>query len=140
MIQGIDHVAVAVQDLDAAVQLFEAVFGMRVKHREEVESFQVRVATLDTGGTDIELIQATSPDSPIARFVAERGSGLHHVALRVPDIDTALTMLREQGVPLIDQAPRPGKDGSRVAFIHPKATSRVLCELVENRRSAAPKR
>ena len=134
MIQGIDHVAIAVADLDAAIQMFESVLGMKVKHREDVAGFKVKIATLGTGGTDIELIQATSPDSPVAKFVAERGPGLHHVALAVPDIETALGMLREQGVQLIDQTPRPGKDGSRVAFIHPKATGRVLCELVENRR------
>jgi methylmalonyl-CoA epimerase len=134
MIQGIDHVAIAVEDLDRAADLFATVLGMRVKHREEVPGFKVKTATLETGGADIELIQATSPDSPIAKFVAERGAGLHHVALRVPDIDTALSMLREQGVALIDQTARPGKDGSRVAFIHPKATGRVLCELVELRR------
>jgi methylmalonyl-CoA epimerase len=134
MIQGIDHIAIAVADLDAAIQMFESVLGMKVKHREDVAGFQVKIATLGTGGTDIELIQATSPDSPVAKFVAERGPGLHHVALAVPDIETALGMLREQGVQLIDQTPRPGKDGSRVAFIHPKATGRVLCELVENRR------
>ena len=130
---GIDHIAIAVQDLDAAIQLFKSVLGMRLKHREEVAGFKVIIATLDTGGTDIELIQATSPDSPIAKFVAERGAGLHHVALRVPDIDAALQTLRAQGVPLIDETARPGKDGSRVAFIHPKATGRVLCELVQPR-------
>lgn len=134
MIQGIDHIAIAVADLEAAVQVFESVLGMKVKHREDVAGFKVKIATLGTGGTDIELIQATSPDSPVAKFVAERGPGLHHVALAVPDIDTALGLLREQGVQLIDQTPRPGKDGSRVAFIHPRATGRVLCELVENRK------
>jgi methylmalonyl-CoA/ethylmalonyl-CoA epimerase len=132
-LDGIDHIAIAVTDLDAAIQLFKSVLGMRLKHREDVAGFQVTIATLDTGGTDIELIQATSPDSPIAKFVAERGAGLHHVALRVPDIDAALETLRAQGVPLIDETPRPGKDGSRVAFIHPKATGRVLCELVQPR-------
>jgi methylmalonyl-CoA epimerase len=134
MIRGIDHIAIAVADLDEAVRLFESVLGMRVKHRENVASFRVTIATLETGGTDIELIQATSPDSPIAKFVAERGAGLHHVALAVPDIEAALETLRSQGVQLIDQTPRPGKDGSRVAFIHPKATGRVLCELVQPRK------
>jgi len=134
MIQGVDHVAIAVADIEAAIQLLATVLGTTVKHREDVESFQVKIATLETGGTDIELIQATSPDSPVAKFVAERGAGIHHIAFVVPDIDTALGMLREQGVQLIDQTPRPGKNGSRVAFIHPGATGRVLCELVENRK------
>ena len=134
MIQGIDHIAIAVADIEAAIQLFESVFGMKVKHREDVASFKVKIATLATGGTDIELIQATSDDSPVATFVAERGAGLHHVAFAVPDIESALGMLREGGVQLIDQTPRPGKDGSKVAFIHPKATNRVLCELVQKRK------
>jgi len=134
MINGIDHVSIAVPDIEAAIVLFESVLGMKVKHREDVAAFNVKTATLSTGGTDIELIQAASDDSPIARFVAERGAGLHHIALAVPDIEAALATLREQGVQLIDEAPRPGKDGSRVAFIHPKATGRVLCELVQNRK------
>jgi methylmalonyl-CoA epimerase len=134
MIQGIDHIAIAVADLEAAIGVFEIVLGMKVKHREEVAGFKVMIATLSTGGTDIELIQPTSDDSPVAKFIAERGPGLHHVALSVPDIDKALGALREQGVQLIDPTPRPGKDGSRVAFIHPKATNRVLCELVQNKK------
>ena len=134
MIRGIDHIAIAVDDLEAAIQLFESVLGMKLKHREEVAGFKVKIATLATGGTDIELIQAASPDSPIAKFVAERGPGIHHIAVVVPDIDAALATLAQQGVQLIDQTARPGKDGSRVAFIHPKATGRVLCELVEIRK------
>lgn len=139
MIRGIDHIAIAVEDLEAAVSLFESVFGMTVKHREEVAGYKVKIATLATGGTDIELVQATSADSPIAKFVAERGPGIHHIAIAVPDIDAALATLEEQGVQLIDRTARPGKDGSRVAFIHPKATGRVLCELVENRNSGHAK-
>jgi len=135
MIQGIDHVAIAVADLEAAIGVFEQVLGMKVKHREDVADYKVKIATLSTGGTDIELVQATSDDSPVAKFVAERGPGIHHIALSVPDIDQALGALREQGVQLIDQTSRPGKDGSRVAFIHPKATNRVLCELVQNRKT-----
>lgn len=134
MIQAIDHVAIAVADLDAAIGVFESILGMRVKHREDVPDFKVRIATMSMGGTDIELIQATSDDSPVAKFVAERGPGLHHVALRVPDLAAALSTLNAQGVRLIDHKPRRGKDGSLVAFIHPAATGRVLCELVQNRR------
>jgi len=134
MIQGIDHIAIAVADLEAAITLFETVLGMKVKHREEVAGFKVKIATLSTGGTDIELIQPTSDDSPVAKFIAERGPGMHHIALAVPDIEKALGTLREQGVQLIDSMPRAGKDGSKVAFIHPKATNRVLCELVQNKK------
>ena len=134
MIRGIDHVAIAVEDLDATVALFEKTLGLKVTHREEVAGSRVRVATLSTGGTDIELVQGTAPDSPIAKFLADRGPGIHHIALEVSDIDAALAALKEQGVQLIDTRARPGKQGSRVAFIHPRATGRVLCELVENRK------
>jgi len=131
MIHGIDHIAIAVADIEAAIGVFEQVLGMKVKHREDVPTFKVKTATLSTGGTDIELIQATSDDSPVAKFVAERGAGLHHVGFAVPDIEKALAALRDEGVQLIDQTPRRGKEGSRVAFIHPRATNRVLCELVQ---------
>jgi methylmalonyl-CoA epimerase len=134
MIKGIDHIAIAVEDIDASIALFEKVLGMKLKHREDVGEFKAKVATLETGGTDIELVQATSPESPIAKFVAERGAGIHHIALEVGDIVAALAALQKEGVQLIDTKARPGKQGSRVAFIHPKATGRVLCELVENRR------
>jgi methylmalonyl-CoA epimerase len=108
---------------------------VQVRHREEVAGFRVKVATLATGGTDIELIQGTSADSPVTKFVAERGPGLHHVAFEVADIDAALAALKARGVQLIDETARPGKEGSRVAFIHPKATGRVLVELVESRKT-----
>jgi methylmalonyl-CoA epimerase len=131
-----DHIAVAVPDLEAAIVLFESVFGFKLKHREEVAAFKVAIATLSTGGTDIELIQATSPDSPVAKFVNERGAGIHHVAFEVADIVQELSRLRAQGIHLIDETPRTGKEGSLVAFIHPKATGRVLCELVQNKKGS----
>ena len=90
MIQGIDHVAIGVADLETAIQLFESVLGMKVQHPEDVASFKVKIATLATGGTDMELIQATTDDSPVAKFVAERGARLHHTAFPFPDIDTAV--------------------------------------------------
>ena len=130
-IRGIDHIAIAVEDLDAAIAVFDSVFGLKAHHREEIASFGVRIATIATGGTDIELVQGTTPDSPVTKFVAARGPGLHHIALHVGDIDGALQKLAAGGVPLIDTVARPGKQGSRVAFIHPKATGKVLCELVE---------
>ena len=130
-IRGIDHVAIAVENLDAAVALFDTVFGLKAHHREEIAGFGVAIATIKTGGTEIELVQGTTPDSPVTKFVASRGAGLHHIALEVGDIDGALRKLAAKGIPLIDAAARPGKQGSRVAFIHPKATGKVLCELVE---------
>ena len=133
-IRAIDHIAVAVENLDAAVTLFENVFGLKAHHREEIAGFGVAIATIATGGTEIELVQGTTPDSPITKFVAARGPGLHHIAFEVGDIDGALRKLTAKGIPLIDTVARPGKQGSRVAFIHPKATSKVLCELVERQK------
>lgn len=134
MIRGIDHIAIAVEDLDASIALFEKVFGLKVKHREEIAGYGVRLATIPTAGAAIELVQGTTPDSPITKFVKERGPGMHHVAMEVTDIDAALAALGGKGVQVIDKTARPGKEGSRVAFIHPKVTGRVLCELVENRK------
>jgi methylmalonyl-CoA/ethylmalonyl-CoA epimerase len=134
MIGGIDHIAIAVENIDTAIALFENVLGLKVTHREEIAGYGVRVATIATGGTDVELVQGTTPDSPISKFIAARGPGMHHVAFRVDDIHHALAEMKERGVDLIDQTPRPGKQGSLVAFIHPKATGRVLCELVQNRK------
>ncbi|MCI0451347.1 MAG: methylmalonyl-CoA epimerase [Candidatus Latescibacteria bacterium] len=133
-IRGIDHIAVAVENLDAAIALFESVFGLKAHHREEIAGFGVAIATIATGDTEIELVQGTTPDSPITKFVAARGPGLHHIAFEVGDIDGALKKLAAKGIPLIDSVARPGKQGSRVAFIHPKATGKVLCELVERKK------
>lgn len=133
-VDGIDHIAIAVEDIDAAVALYENVLGLKVVHREEIAGYGVKVATIATGGTDVELVQGTTPDSPIAKFIASRGPGMHHVAFRVDDIHAALAEMKARGVDLIDQTPRPGKQGSLVAFVHPKSTGRVLCELVQNRK------
>jgi methylmalonyl-CoA/ethylmalonyl-CoA epimerase len=130
-IRRIDHIAIAVENLDAAMALFESVFGLKAHHREEIANFGVAIATIRTGDAEIELVQGTTPDSPITKFVATRGPGLHHIALEVGDIDGALRKLAAKGIALIDTVARPGKQGSRVAFIHPKATGKVLCELVE---------
>lgn len=134
MIRGIDHIAIAVEDIESAIALYRDVLGLSVTHREDIAGYGVRVATLSTGGTDVELVQGTAPDSPITKFVSTRGAGIHHIAFEVENIDVALSALKANGVELIDDAPRPGKNGSRVAFIHPRATGRVLCELVQNRR------
>jgi methylmalonyl-CoA/ethylmalonyl-CoA epimerase len=134
VIRGIDHIAIAVEDLDAAISLFASVFGMKAVHREEIPGYGVRVATLATGGTALELVQGITPDSPITKFVAERGPGMHHVAFRVDDIRAALAEMKKRGVALINETPLSGKQGSLVAFIHPKSTGRILCELVQNRR------
>jgi methylmalonyl-CoA/ethylmalonyl-CoA epimerase len=107
---------------------------LKAHHREEIPGSGVTIATIAIRDTEIELVQGTTPDSPITKFVGSRGPGLHHIAFEVGDIDGALRKLAAQGIPLIDTVARPGKQGSRVAFIHPKATGRVLCELVEKKK------
>jgi len=134
MIHGIDHVAVAVEDIDAALAMFEKTLGLRVEHREVIEGYGVEVATIRLGSTAIELVQGTTPDSPIAKYVAKRGPGIHHIALEVDDIASELSRLEADGVELIDRTPRAGKQESRVAFIHPRSTGRILYELVQNRK------
>lgn len=131
MLDRIDHIAIAVENLDEAIGTYEAVFGGSVKHREFVEAFGVEIATISIGETDVELIEGKSKDSPIRKFVEKRGPGLHHIAFAVPDIRKALDQLRADGVRLIDETPRRGKENSLVAFIHPESTDRVLYELVQ---------
>ncbi len=131
MFETIDHVGIAVLDLDRVAGQYEAAFGMPLTHRETVESQGVEAALLDVGGSHVELLRPLGPDTVVGRFIAKRGEGLHHVAYRVDDIDTALEALRESRVELIDAEARVGIRGSRVAFVHPKAAGGVLTELVE---------
>lgn len=127
----IDHVGVAVEDLDSALALYEGTFGMQVAHRETVSDQGVEAVLLDVGDGHVELLRPLGEDTAVGRFLARRGPGLHHVAYRVDDIDAALAQLREQGVELIDSEPRTGIRASRVAFLHPRATGGVLTEIVE---------
>jgi methylmalonyl-CoA/ethylmalonyl-CoA epimerase len=127
----IDHVGVAVEDLDSALALYEGTFGMPVAHRETVSDQGVEAVLLDVGDGHVELLRPLGEDTAVGRFLARRGPGLHHVAYRVDDIDAALAQLREQGVELIDSEPRTGIRASRVAFLHPRATGGVLTEIVE---------
>jgi methylmalonyl-CoA/ethylmalonyl-CoA epimerase len=127
----IDHVGIAVSDLDRAIALYEGTFGMPLVHREKVEEQGVEAVLLDVGDGHIELLSPLGPDTVVGKFVERRGEGLHHVAYRVDDIDTALVNLKEVGVELIDSEARVGIRGSRVAFLHPKSTGGVLTELVE---------
>jgi methylmalonyl-CoA/ethylmalonyl-CoA epimerase len=131
MFGRIDHVGIAVSDLDSAVALYEGTFGMPVAHRETVESQGVEAVLLDVGDGHVELLRPLGPDTPVGKFIERSGDGLHHVAYAVDDIDAALQRLEEQGVELIDSQPRVGIRNSRVAFVHPKATGRVLTEIVE---------
>lgn len=131
MFDRIDHVGVAVSDLDAAVTLYEDGFGMPVAHRETVESQGVEAVLLDVGGGHVELLRPLGPDTAVGKFLERSGEGLHHVAYAVEDIDSTLDGLRSAGLELIDEEARVGIRGSRVAFLHPKATGRVLTEIVE---------
>jgi methylmalonyl-CoA/ethylmalonyl-CoA epimerase len=127
----IDHVGVAVEDLDAAVALYEGMMGMPLSHRETVVEQGVEAALLDAGPCHVELLRPLGEDSAVGRFIAHQGPGLHHVAYRVEDLEAALEVLRGRGVELIDPRPRIGIRHSRVAFLHPRSTGRVLTELVE---------
>ena len=125
----LDHIGIAVQDVDAALAFYRDALGLDVETPEEVASQRVRTHFIPTGQAALELLEATAPDSPIARFLATRGPGIHHVTLRVDDIRAALEQLRARGVRLIDAEPRPGAHGSLVAFIHPSSAHGVLVEL-----------
>jgi methylmalonyl-CoA epimerase len=125
----LDHVGIAVRDLDASLAFFRDALGLAVEPPEEVGSQRVRAQFINTGSSSLELLVATAPDSPVAKFLEKRGPGLHHITLRVDDLDAALAQLRERGVRLIDEEPRPGAEGARVAFIHPSSAQGVLVEL-----------
>jgi len=131
MVGRIDHVGVAVDDVDAAVALYREAFGLEVEHREVVEDQGVDAALLGVGDGHVELLAPLGPETPIGRYLAKRGPGLHHVAYAVDDVDAALDALRTAGLRLIDERPRSGIRGSRVAFVHPSATGGVLTEIVQ---------
>lgn len=129
---GLDHIGVAVESLEDTVPLYRDLLGLPLLYEETVESDGVAVAVFDLGGGHLELLQPTGPESPVARFIAKRGPGLHHVALRASDCAAALEALSEVGIRLIDEAPRPGAGGKRIGFVHPKATGGILLELCEH--------
>lgn len=128
----IDQIAIAVEDLDASLAFYERAFGLTPEHREVVESDGVEEAMLNVGGVYIQLLQATRDDSPVGRYLAKNGPGLHHLGFGVASVGDALDHLRDEGVALIDERPRPGGSGHTVAFVHPKGTGGVLVELVED--------
>jgi methylmalonyl-CoA/ethylmalonyl-CoA epimerase len=131
MLDRIDHVGVAVRDLESAISLYQGSLGMPLVHRETVTSQGVEAALLDVGDGHVELLQPLGDDTPVGRFLERRGEGLHHVAYAVDDIEATLARLREEGLELIDSEPRLGIRNSRVAFVHPRATGSVLTEIVE---------
>jgi methylmalonyl-CoA/ethylmalonyl-CoA epimerase len=127
----IDHIGVAVEDLDGAVSLYSERLGMPVQHRETVEQQGVEAVLLGVGQSHVELLRPLTPDTAVGRFLERNGPGLHHVAYGTDDIDSALDAARSAGLALIDESPRHGIRNSRVAFVHPKSTGGVLTELVE---------
>ncbi len=127
----VDHIGIAVKDLAASVKWYEETLGLQSKGTEVVEEQKVTVAFLPCGDSELELLESTSDDGPIARFIEKNGEGIQHIAIRVDDFDAALAELKEKGVRLIDQTPRYGAGGARIAFLHPKATHGVLLELCE---------
>jgi methylmalonyl-CoA epimerase len=127
----IDHIGVAVEDLDEAIELYRSAFRMAEQHRETVEAFGVEAVLLEVGDGHVELLKPLSPDTGVGKFLAKNGPGLHHVAYQTDDIDAALEAVRAAGLRLIDEQPRTGIRNSRVAFLHPKATGGVLTELVQ---------
>jgi methylmalonyl-CoA/ethylmalonyl-CoA epimerase len=131
MFTEIDHVAIAVHDLEAAVKYYEDVFGATVDHREVVESDGVEEALLKVAESYIQLLTPTRDDSPVAKAIEKRGEGLHHIGYRVADCAEALESMRAAGATAIDQAPRPGSRGTTVAFVHPKGSFGTLIELVQ---------
>lgn len=131
MFGGIDHVGVAVEDIDRALALYRDRLGLRERHRETVEALGVEAVLLEVGDGFVELLEPLAEDTGVGRFIARNGPGIHHVAYRTDDIDAALETMRAAGLRLIDQAPRAGVRESRVAFLHPDATYGALTEIVE---------
>ncbi|HEV7759167.1 MAG TPA: methylmalonyl-CoA epimerase [Acidimicrobiales bacterium] len=131
LLTEIDHVAIAVNDLEAAIAYYRDTFGADVEHREVVESDGVEEALLKVAESYIQLLTPTRPDSPVARYLEKKGEGLHHIGYRVADCGVALDAVKASGGRVIDEAPRPGSRGTTVAFVHPKAAFGTLIELVQ---------
>ena len=131
MFEAVDHLGVAVEDLDAAIELYSQGLGMPLQHRETVAEQGVEAALLGVGDSHVELLQPLGEDTPVGRFLAKRGPGLHHAAYRCADVAAALEQCRARGLRLIDEQPRRGIRDSQVAFLHPASTGGVLTELVQ---------
>ncbi|MFM8441152.1 MAG: methylmalonyl-CoA epimerase [Acidobacteriota bacterium] len=129
----IDHLGIATNGIESALKFYEDALGLENVHTEVVEDQKVRVAMLPVGDTRIELLEPTSEDSPISKFLEKRGGGIHHIAIEVPDIVAALARMKSAGARLIDEEPRIGAGGCRIAFVHPAASGGVLIELVEKK-------
>jgi len=131
MIKKIDHIGIAVNNLDESISIYRDILGLEFKGTEEIKEQKIIIGTFMLGGVKIELVQPTHPDSTMRKFIDKKGEGMHHIAFLVDNIDESLKELSEKGVNLIDEKARIGADGARIAFIHPKDINRVLVEFVE---------
>jgi len=131
MVKKIDHIGIAVSNLSEAIKFYEEVLGLSATGIEEVEEQKVRVAFLPTGDSEVELLESTSPDGPIARFIEKNGEGIQHIAFRVDNLEDKLAELKSKGIRLIDEKPRRGAGGAKIAFLHPKSTFGTLVEICE---------
>lgn len=127
----VDHIGIAVKSIEESLKFWEGAMGINCHGVEEVEEQKVKTAFLPIRDTEIELLEPTADDSPVARFIEKKGEGIHHIAIRVDDIEKALEELKAKGVRLIDEKPRLGAGGCRIAFVHPKATGGILLEISE---------
>ena len=131
MINKVDHIGLAVKDLDEAVKFYTEVLGLNVQGYEEVVEQKVKVAFIPVGDTELELLESTEPDGPIAKYIEKKGTGIQHIAFSVENIEKALVEMKEKGMRLIDEEPRYGAGGSKIAFLHPKSTQGILVEICE---------
>ena len=126
---NIEHIGIAVKDLDESIKFYENVFGLKCYAIEEVKDQKVKTAFFQVGDTKIELLESTEPDGPISKFIEKKGEGIHHIAFKTKDINSSLKELEEKNIRLIDEQPRKGAEGLDIAFLHPKAANGVLIEL-----------
>jgi methylmalonyl-CoA epimerase len=131
MIKKIDHIGIAVKSIEKTSELFSNILGLKVAGEEIIEEQKVKVAFLLLGDSELELLESTSPDGPVARFIEKKGEGIQHIAFRVDNLEKILEKLKEDGVRLIDEKPRYGGGGTKIAFLHPKSTNGILIELSE---------
>ena len=131
MVKKVDHIGIAVKSIDETLKFYKEVLGLQLEGVEVVEEQKVKVAFLPIGDTEIELLESTDPEGPVAKFIEKKGEGIQHIAFRVENIEKALEQMREKGIRLIDEKPRYGAGGAKIAFLHPKSTYGVLVELCE---------
>lgn len=127
----VDHIGIAVKNLDETLKFYQEILGLELQGTEVVEEQKVRVAFLPVGDTEVELLESTDPEGPIAKFIEKKGEGVQHIAFRVPNIEEAIAEMQAKGVKMIDEKPRYGAGGAKIAFCHPKSTNGVLVELSE---------